>query len=302
MTIAYLAPEERKEDLLAELKHRGVTVSRECDRLILAESGPTNVVWAQNIWSDVETLSFQSIKEASQLLRERGRNWALYPFQNVRRAKLIEEQLPYFKPRPLTFPTELPSSPVGAWTLLDDKTMLVSKNTDSPMALGEYKFVEDKISPPSRAYLKLWEALTRVPQMPNAQSRCMDLGACPGGWSWVLLNLGAKLQSVDKAPLDERIMKHPNLTYRQESAFGIDPKKEEKVDWLFSDIICYPPRLLNLVERWLEADKAKNFIFTIKFQGETDTETLNKFLQIEGSYARHLYNNKHEVTWFLIRD
>lgn len=302
MTIAYLAAEERLEDMMVELRQRGAVNPVVYDRLVVCDEGPIDLVWPQSIWQNVETLTFNSIKDASNLLRERGRNWALYPYQSVRRAKLIEEQLPHFRPKPLNFPPALPTSTVGAWTLLDDKTMLASKETDSVMSLGEFKFVEDKISPPSRAYLKLWEALSRVKEMPKENSRCMDLGACPGGWSWVLLNLGVKLQSVDKAPLDERIMKHPNLTYRQESAFGIDPKKEEPVDWLFSDIICYPPRLLALVHRWLEADKAKNFIFTIKFQGETDTETLNEFLKIPGSYARHLYNNKHEVTWFLIRD
>ncbi|PIP93994.1 MAG: hypothetical protein COW00_10790 [Bdellovibrio sp. CG12_big_fil_rev_8_21_14_0_65_39_13] len=302
MTIAYLAPEDRLNDLLFELEQKGVTEPKIIERLVICESGPETSVWAQNIWYDVETHHFESIKQASTLLRERGRNWALYPTANVRRARLIEDQLPHFRPKLLTFPTSLPSAPVGAWTLLDDKTLLCAAKTDSPMALGEYKFVEDKISPPSRAYLKLWEALTRLQKYPNEKSRSMDLGACPGGWSWVLLNLGSQLQSIDKAPLDPKIMKHPNLIYRQESAFGIEPKNEEKVDWLFSDIICYPPRLLNLVQRWIEAEKNTNFVFTIKFQGETDTKTLNDFLSIEGSYARHLYNNKHEVTWFLIRD
>ena len=131
---------------------------------------------------------------------------------------------------------------------------------------------------------------------------CLDLGACPGGWSWVIASLGAKVISVDKAPLDPRIAALPNITCRKESAFGLDPHSVGKVDWLFSDIICYPQRLLGLVQRWREAGLARNFLCTIKFQGETDFDALRQFLEIPGSRAFHLFHNKHELTWVLLAD
>jgi len=68
-----------------------------------------------------------------------------------------------------------------------------------------------------------------------------------------------------------------------------------------SDIACYPSRLLNLVKRWLEADKATNFCCTIKLQGETDHEAVRAFAAIPGSHIRHLSCNKHELTWYLVR-
>src|SRR5262245_10419813 len=37
----------------------------------------------------------------------------------------------------------------------------------------------------------------------------------------------------------------------QASAFSIEPPSLGLVDWLFSDVICYPTRLLSLVEPWL---------------------------------------------------
>ena len=60
-------------------------------------------------------------------------------------------------------------------------------------------------------------------------------------------------------------------------------------------LICYPDRLLELVNKW--KDTARNMVCTIKFQGDTDFKTLNEFSKIPGSQVRHLFNNKHELTW-----
>jgi 23S rRNA (cytidine2498-2'-O)-methyltransferase len=73
------------------------------------------------------------------------------------------------------------------------------------------------------------------------------------------------------------------------------------VDWLFSDIICYPSRLLGLVRRWLDAGLACNFVCTLKFQGETDHETARAFAAIPGAQLFHLHHNKHELTFALLR-
>jgi len=67
--------------------------------------------------------------------------------------------------------------------------------------------------------------------------------------------------------------------------------------WLFSDVVCYPARLLSLVERWLAAGTCRNFVCTVKFQGETDHATSRRFAAIPGSQLRHLFHNKHELTW-----
>ena len=61
--------------------------------------------------------------------------------------------------------------------------------------------------------------------------------------------------------------------------------------------MCYPARLLSLVERWLAAGTCRNFVCTVKFQGETDHATSRRFAAIPGSQLRHLFHNKHELTW-----
>ncbi len=145
--------------------------------------------------------------------------------------------------------------------------MLASPTKSSPFVNGECHFVEDHIGPPSRAYLKLWEALVRFGRWPAAGETCFDLGASPGGWTWVLASLGADVTAVDKAPLDPAVAAMPAVSERLDSAFGMPP---QPVDWLCSDIIAYPDRLLALVRRWIDAGAARHIVCTIKFQGATD--------------------------------
>jgi len=109
--------------------------------------------------------------------------------------------------------------------------------------------------------------------------------------------MGAHVISVDKAPLDPTVAHLPGVEYRRESAFALDPISVGCVDWLFSDVVCYPVRLLALVERWLEAGTCCRFVCTIKFQGVTDHATAARFAAIPGSTLRHLFHNRHELTW-----
>ena len=63
------------------------------------------------------------------------------------------------------------------------------------------EFIEDKHSPSSRAYLKLWETFTRFQEYPKEGDKCLELGAAPGGWTWVLANLGCKVTLSIEPPL-----------------------------------------------------------------------------------------------------
>jgi 23S rRNA (cytidine2498-2'-O)-methyltransferase len=223
------------------------------------------------------------------------RNWAGYLPLHHRRGALITARLPPVKARPLVFPEPAPASHLGAWTLLAPDRLLASPTKSSPFVNGEVAFVEDREGPPSRAYLKLWEALTRLGRHPAPGARCLDLGASPGGWTWALAQLGAQVEAVDKAPLDPRIAAMPGVTVRAESAFALDPAKERPVEWLFSDVICYPARLLALVRRWIAAGAARNLVCTIKFQGRTDHAIAADFAAIEDAVLFHGHHNKHEL-------
>ncbi|MGP1577175.1 MAG: SAM-dependent methyltransferase [Treponema sp.] len=282
-------------------------------QLIYSNIPPCTAFWAQLCFEQPFTVQFGSITEAASILRSIQRNWVHYPVSNFRRASLITEKLPYISSKPKIFPTPLPLTDIGVWSLLDAHTLIASAKTSSPFPLGCANFCEDHHNPPSRAYLKLWEALTlldyyyrqqqqtgQVPvewALPHQYSRCIDAGACPGGWTWVLRGLGASVTAIDRAPLAEPLMQDSSITFLKHDAFTLSPAALGIQDWVCSDVICYPPRLLKWITQWLNSGLCNKFICTIKIQGVPDTETINCFAAIPHSKILHLSANKHELTW-----
>lgn len=289
----YLAPAGFVDDLKHEL---GAGVRETHGRLVIADGVPRPVAWVANVWHAPQRLKIASIGDAAKQLRAIQRNWSLYPTGYHRRAALIAEKLPKVSVRPLRFGDPAPTAPLGSWTLLDAETILASPRCSSWFPNGEARFVEDKTAP-SRAYLKLWELFTLIGQRPQPGETCLDLGASPGGWTWVLARLGANVIAVDKAPLAPSVAGLSNVTVLQQSAFALEPRALGPVDWLFSDVICYPARLFTLVEAWLRTRTVRRFVCTVKFQGATDFETARRFAEVPGARLLHLHHNKHELTW-----
>lgn len=299
MPTAYLAVDGLEPQLREELRRAGVAVAAEHGRLLMTEERAVPAAWAANIWHDCIEWPVASIGTAAKALRDIQRNWAMYAPLHHRRAALIQERLPHVSAKPVVFPAAAPTAPLGSWTLLAPDRLLAAAHCSAPFPNGAFEFVEDRTGPPNRAYLKLWEALVRLRRWPQPGERCLDLGASPGGWTWVLAKLGAQVVAIDKAPLEPRIAAMPGVEWRGESAFALEPGSVGPVDWLFSDIICYPTRLLRLVERWRASGLVKNFVCTIKFQGETDHDAAAAFAALPGAQVLHLHHNKHELTFML---
>lgn len=291
---AYLAAEEYEPPLAEELARRGVAIEAWHGRLALSPDPPVPAAWALDIWTGPREIAAPSVKAAADALRGMQRNWSLYAADLHRRTALIEARLPPVKAAPLVFPAAAPAAHLGAWTLLAPDRLLASPAKTSPFPNGACRFIEDRIGPPSRAYLKFWEACALLRCWPAAGERCVDLGAAPGGWTWALARLGAAVKAVDKAPLDPDVAAMPGVTQFQESAFALPP---EPVDWLCCDVIAYPDRLLGLLRRWLDAGAARRIVCTIKFQGETDHATADALAAIPGARLQHLFHNKHELTF-----
>jgi 23S rRNA (cytidine2498-2'-O)-methyltransferase len=264
---------------------------------MIADGADETIAFAANIWRAPRRLAIASIGDAAKQLRAIQRNWALLPHAHHRRAALILEKLPKVSARPLAFPEPAPAAPLGSFMLLAPDLMLASADCSSPFPNGEARFLEDRQGPPSRAYLKLWEALTLARVHPAPGDLCLDLGSAPGGWTWALARLGARVISLDKAELDQSVAAMPGVEHRRESAFAIDPSQCEPVDWLFSDVICYPARLISLIERWIASGKARRIVCSVKLQGRTDFGAIDALKRIPGARLMHLHHNKHELTF-----
>jgi len=102
---------------------------------------------------------------------------------------------------------------------------------------------------------------------------------------------------VDRAELAPSLMKNPLVTFQAHDAFTLKPDEIGAFDWIFSDVICYPERLFEWVNMWLESGKVRNMICTIKMQGEIDYDLVHRFASLPNSKVVHLNYNKHELTW-----
>ncbi len=307
---AWLAVRDYQQNLFDELsidptKHNSKTSIY--GDLVYSEGTKPEAFWHRNILEKPFIAEFKTIREAADILRSLQRNWAHHPVACFRRAELIKEKLPFINEKLRTFPFKVPLVPMGMWSLLDESTLFASAVTSSPFPAGEIHFEEDHVNPPSRAYMKLYEALTwagylddrdsKPAFLPAPGSRCVDAGACPGGWTWVLNSLGAQVTAIDRSELDPRLMAKPDITFLKHDAFTIKPADFGPQDWVCSDVICYPPRLLEWVEEWLSSGLCQNMICTIKMQGKADHETTRAFAAIPGSKVVHLTANKNELTW-----
>ncbi len=274
------------------------SIDQVIDNLVFSPVYKPNAVFAEDIWLDAQIVPCPSISKAAQTLRQIGKYWYLHPINNVRRSRLIESELKKLPELMRSFPLTEPLPETGVFSLLDANTLLCASKRWKAWPLGQCFFQEDKINPPNRAYLKLWEALTLFGTYPKPNETALDLGAAPGGWTQVMQRFGVKVTAVDKADLDPRIARLPRVTHLKQSAFALEPEKwQEPIDWLVCDIACYPDRLFPYILRWIKTEKVRRMIVTIKLQGENDLAAIAPFLEISQSRTTHLFYNKHEVTF-----
>lgn len=294
MTI-YVAKPEFIQELCEELGE----VSRIAGNLVFSPRVKQDICFALDVWIEPQIIPFESISQAVRLLRGAGKYWYLNPVENVRRSHLIAAELRKLPAIDTAFPIENPLPEIGCFSLLDKNTLVYSAKRWKKAPLGDFRFIEDKKNPPNRAYLKLWEALSLLGTYPKKGETAVDLGASPGGWTYVMQTLGTSVTAVDKAELDPSISRLPRVSFLQQSAFALEPKNfEQPIDWLLCDVACYPERLYPLVKNWVDSGKAKHMIFTIKLQGKTDFAALAPFQALPGARVIHLQQNKHEVTFF----
>ena len=296
----YLAFEGYLDALVEDLKHLGARQDQIeiLGDLVLGPQVSRDPYWAKNIWKKAEIVEFESIGDAVKKLKSLGLRWAHYSTSHHRRAELIAEGVRASHPQLWEFGgAPIPTRSLGSFTLTSQTTMIVSAECSQSLPHGELRFVEDQTSAPSRAYLKLWEALTRLGVRPQPGDHCIDLGSCPGGWTWVLAQLKTQVVSVDRAPIDPKVLALPGVTFVQGNAFTQSPKSFSRMDWVFSDVICEPQRLLELVTVWIAAHPEAKFVCSVKFRGGTDFETLDRLQSIPDTQILHLLHNKNEVTW-----
>jgi len=154
---------------------------------------------------------------------------------------------------------------------------------------------------PSRAAMKLEEALDGLPFEPGRGDVCVDLGAAPGGWTQRLVSRGAKVIAVDPARLMPELASNPRVRHVQESAFAFAP--EEPADWLFCDMAWRPLEVAQLLAKWGRRGWASHLVANIKLPMNDKNpillrvrHTLTEDGGWKGLTVRQLYHDRDEVT------
>lgn len=293
----YIFSESFKSELIEEVKRLDLKILETTEQMLVIENGKLEPAWAQCVWNDVQTIDFISIADAQKKLKAISKKWNYYGELFFRRGKLISETLEAKnQKKEIEFIVEEGDKKISypVFTMAGQNSIYYSERLSRPTVDGKIFFSENKLEPPSRAYLKLWEALTLLGDYPKKNERVIDLGSAPGSWTWVLAELEAKVHSIDRSQLDLDLNKYKNIKFEARDVFELKP---EKVDWLFSDVICYPDRLFQYVSKWMDSGFCKKFVCTLKFKGKPDYEVIECFRKLPHSRVVHLYHNKNEVTW-----
>lgn len=170
----------------------------------------------------------------------------------------------------------------------------------SPFPKGDVPVARDPAAP-CRAFAKLVEAEGRLGRPIRPGESCVDLGACPGSWSYVALRRGASVIAVDRSPLRPDLMANRRLRFVRGDAFTFEPPKP--VDWLLCDVIAAPERSVELLRNWVQRRWARHFVVTIKFKGTANYRALDELTRAlvpvtDEFFLLHLCANKHEACAF----
>lgn len=182
-------------------------------------------------------------------------------------------------------------------------------NNPNPLGILRLKFPTNA---PSRSTLKLDEGFqTFIPTNERAKRlaagmHAVDLGACPGGWTYQLVIRGMFVQAIDNGAMDQALMDTGQVRYFAEDGFKYQPSKKN-VYWLVCDMIEQPQKVARLMAKWIVNEWCKEALFNLKLPMKQRYESVKKAIQEidevlskqQLNYqlqAKHLYHDREEIT------
>jgi len=168
---------------------------------------------------------------------------------------------------------------------------------------------------PSRSAAKLAEAFVvflgdDTAEVLRPGMRAVDLGAAPGGWSWLLAQKGLRVTAVDNGPMKGAAAADPLIAHVRADGLAYRPRRP--VDWLVCDIVERPARIAELVAAWIADGAARCAIFNLKLPMKRRYDEVRacealiaRRMRSSGApfalALRHLYHDRAEVSGMLSR-
>ncbi|GAB6196192.1 23S rRNA (cytidine(2498)-2'-O)-methyltransferase RlmM [Lysobacter xanthus] len=179
--------------------------------------------------------------------------------------------------------------------------------SDWPMGIPRLRM---NTQAPSRSALKLEEAFLTLLDADERKEwftehmYAADLGAAPGGWSWVLMRQGLRVMSIDNGPLAQDLLDSGRVEHLRADGFVWQPKR--MLDWMVCDMVEQPRRVASRMATWLREGWCRRTIFNLKLpmkkRWDETRQCLELFEQEVGKpvdwRARQLYHDREEITVF----
>ncbi len=163
---------------------------------------------------------------------------------------------------------------------------------------------------PSRSALKLEEALLtllddgeRAHLLRNGM-HAADLGAAPGGWTWVLTRHGLRVSAIDNGPLRPHVLDTGLVEHLRADGFHWQPPRP--LDWMVCDMVEQPRRVAARMATWLREGWCRQAIFNLKLPMKKRWDETRLCLDLLAEQAqrplavraRQLYHDREEITVF----
>lgn len=191
--------------------------------------------------------------------------------------------------------------------------LAMSRAGDSSPWPGGIPRLRQPPNAPSRSAAKLDEAIHTLltdderATLLREGLRGADLGAAPGGWTWVLVRAGLRVTAVDNGPLKEPVAGHPQVEHLRADGFRWQPARP--LDWMVCDMVEQPRRVAERMAEWFREGWCRNAIFNLKLpmkkRWDETVLCLDLFRQQAGELkalrARQLYHDREEITVFARR-
>ena len=144
---------------------------------------------------------------------------------------------------------------------------------------------------PSRAYLKIMEAIHRFQPTFEKGTQVLEVGCSPGGASMGMLGLGLRVMGIDPKRMDASLYDEPRFAFIQKMAMNVNETDLKVVnpEWLVMDMNLAPLEAIDELSHVIKCLR-KNFGATLKLKTGLLTLKLNdwKFADNIPLYLRRL--------------
>ncbi|MCX8650603.1 23S rRNA (cytidine(2498)-2'-O)-methyltransferase RlmM [Gilliamella sp. B2776] len=186
---------------------------------------------------------------------------------------------------------------------------LSQNNSPFYMGIPRLKFPADA---PSRSTLKLEEAFHIFIPYEEWDERlkgglnAVDLGACPGGWTYQLVKRSMMVYAIDNGPMNDKLMETGQVKHYREDGFKFIPKKHN-IYWLVCDMVEKPTKVTQLIAKWLINGWCRETIFNLKLPMKKRYEEVKQNIKLLNDelnnnqinvqiQAKQLYHDREEIT------